>query len=130
MTASASLLALALAASGLHAPPLQDCEATQLRHGWQYQCGGVKARVEDLREGDDVDVTSHLAGLAAAAPALVGEGAVTRVERRKLGREEVEVRITRSPARSVLVAALPRPAGTRVLACVVERSLSCDAALE
>ncbi len=123
------ILALVLSSSGSQSP-LAGCDATAIARGWQYKCKGITARVEDLPDGE-AEVASHLAGLDAAAPALVGEGAKTRRERRKVGGEDVEVRITEARGRlAILIAPLRKKAGTRVLACVVEGSRSCSTVMD
>lgn len=121
-----AVLALALSSPS----PLAACDATPLPHGWQYECRGIRARLEDLPEGA-VNVASHLEGLNAAAPAIVGHGAETRRERRNLGGDEVEVWVTEARGRrAALIAALPRQAGTRVVVCIAERSLPCGAVMD
>lgn len=125
-----AVLALVLSSPGSQPSPLAGCDATPVPHGWQYECKDVRARVEDLAESA-VNVASHLEGLHAAAPAMIGDGAKTRRERRKLGEDDVEIRVTEARGRraALMIAALPRKAGTRVLVCFVEGSPLCGAVM-
>ena len=113
-----ALLALAVAASPRPPSALDGCKAIPIEHGWQYDCADVRARLEDRPETGDAAV-KYVAGMLQAAPAVVGEGAKTRIEKRRLGAGEVEVLVTEAPGKRVasFVAPISYQAGTRIVVC-------------
>ncbi len=118
MLALSALLALVFAAPERPSASLDGCDAVPIQHGWQYECPDVRARMEDRPEAGD-GVAKYVAGMVSSGPAVVGEGAKTRTEKRKVGAADAEVFVTEAPGKTVgsYVTALPYPAGTRVLLC-------------
>ncbi len=117
MPTIAAVVALALAATRPEArSSLEGCRATPLDHGWQYDCQGLSARLEDKPGAVG---SAYLDGVEGAVVAVLGEGAQRTRERRKVGGEEVELRRAQSRDKAVTawIGALPRPAGTRIVGC-------------
>jgi len=126
----AALLALLLGAPA-PPPPLSACRAIPLGDaGWQYDCDGLTARVEDRT---DRKTGPFLDGLQRSHAALLGDGAVRSTKARRVGAEAVEARrtVARDGLATGWAAALVRSQGSRVVACV-ERGAGdrCGAVLD
>ncbi len=123
---------LALAASASPAPaasePLAGCRAIRAgEDAWEYECGGLRANVED--HPDEQLDDAYFEGLTTSIRSQSSRVELGR-ERRQLGGQSAEVLTATDASRRMITALVRLPRGTRVVQCVGTSADGCGQVMD